>query len=343
MLKSILSTSFKTHTHGFYITLGGVYALKMRAEEVVDVHFFPCDDQGDMHKADFDIWNESRSSAHLNGVVAISVSKMLWTQVSFETPLMGDFEHFSKSYVRRVVSGPLEDFDYVALSSQTGKILSGKVTKPLTECLIVGAQKSELVSAQNRVLSMGIYPERFEFSVLSNCGELLSFMKAQKMSTPLLFVSIDKEQIVLTILREGKIEATRVLEKGIQAYVQEIQQENAFSTEADAWSLFYKGQMSSSMFDYASMKRLIKEIRDFSAFYEMNFGHSVEGVWTSPLGEQFRNFLEGLPRALDLKEFAPDYQKWAFAHGVSLNASVNLKNIGAAWLSVFGLIDVVKN
>ena len=61
------------------------------------------------------------------------------------------------------------------------------------EVLFCGLPSDDIIAAQDRLLEMGIYPERLELGTLATLGGMVSYLKFKQSKSPLLLLEIGEE------------------------------------------------------------------------------------------------------------------------------------------------------
>ena len=88
----------------------------------------------------------------------------------------------------------------------------------------------------------------------------------------------------------------------------------------------------------AIVERLQREIETFAGFYELQTGHSIQGLSIIPSVHTLI-WIEGLvAKALGVALFRPSYTKWLESMGASWDSSVDLQAHGSIWTPTLSLL-----
>jgi hypothetical protein len=146
------------------------------------------------------------------------------------------------------------------------------------EVIFCGAPNDEINASQERLLNLGIFPDRLELGSVATLGALVDCLGFERSKSPTLVLDIGNDTTHSFIISTAGVEASRPIPQGLEAMVPVVQKELGLKDEESARKLF-----KSNTFDFTGMgplliKRLLKELQSSIGFYEVQTGQSVGQV-----------------------------------------------------------------
>lgn len=218
---------------------------------------------------------------------------------------------------------------------------AGKATQK--DALFCGLPADDVLSAQEALLALGIYPERLELGSIATLGAIANYQRFRQTKTPVLVLELGEESTQSFIVSADGVEASRPIASGLAAMIPEVQKELGLKDEESAKKLFY-----SNTFDFTSMggslvKKLLKELQSSIGFYEVQTGQSIGGLLCLQLPANLGWLGATLASALGVSPYKLDLLPWAESLGVTLAPGVQPATPDERWLGLFGLIVSHEN
>lgn len=206
------------------------------------------------------------------------------------------------------------------------------------EALFCGVPSDDVIQWQEKLLELGLYPERLELGTVATLGALVSYQKFKQSKTPLLLLEMGDEATQCFILTADGVDISRPIASGISAMIPVVQKELGLKDEESAKKLFY-----SNTFDFTSMggsliKKLLKELQSSIGFYEVQTGQSIGAVLCTQLPSSLAWLSPTIASALGVQPFKAELLPWAQSLGISLAPGVTLAAPDERWLGLFGLM-----
>jgi len=211
------------------------------------------------------------------------------------------------------------------------------------EALFCGMPSEDIIAWQDKLLELGIYPERLELGTVATLGALVSYLKFKQIKTPLLLLEMGDDATQCFILSTDGVEISRPIASGIAAMVPVVQKELGLKDEESAKKLFY-----SNTFDFTSMgttliKKLLKELQSSIGFYEVQTGQSIGQVLCTHLPANLSWLSTSLSNALGVNTAKLELVSWAESLGITLAPGVALTGAEERWIGLFGLMATYNN
>lgn len=206
------------------------------------------------------------------------------------------------------------------------------------EALFCGMPSEDIIAWQDKLLELGIYPERLELGTVATLGALVSYLKFKQIKTPLLLLEMGDDATQCFILSTDGVEISRPIASGIAAMVPVVQKELGLKDEESAKKLFY-----SNTFDFTSMgttliKKLLKELQSSIGFYEVQTGQSVGQVVCLGVPPSLEWLDRSIAAALGISSMSIELEPWLASRGVTLAPGAAAARSGLRW---FGLLSLM--
>ncbi len=211
------------------------------------------------------------------------------------------------------------------------------------EALFCGLPSEDVITWQDTLLSVGVYPERLELGTVATLGALVSYQKFKDSKTPVLVLEMGDESTQSFIVSADGIDITRPISSGVASMIPVVQKELGLKDEESAKKLFY-----SNTFDFTSMggtliKKLLKELQSSIGFYEVQTGQSIGGVLCLQLPPSLGWLGSTVAGALGVSPSKVEIAPWAESLGITFAPGVQPAAPDERWLGLFGLIATYEN
>lgn len=211
------------------------------------------------------------------------------------------------------------------------------------EALFCGLPSEDVLTWQDTLLGLGIYPERLELGTVATLGALASYQKFKGSKTPVLVLEMGDEATQSFIVSADGVDISRPIASGVAAMIPVVQKELGLKDEESAKKLFY-----SNTFDFTSMggaliKKLLKDLQSSIGFYEVQTGQSIGGVLCLQLPTSLNWLGTTVAGALGVAPSKIEVAPWAESLGITLAAGVEPAAPDERWLGLFGLIASYEN
>ena len=206
------------------------------------------------------------------------------------------------------------------------------------EVLFSGLPSEDVITAQDKLLEQGIYPERLELGTLATLGGMVNYLKFKQSKSPLLLLEIGDELTQSFILSADGVDISRPIPSGIAAMIPVVQKELGLKDEESAKMLFY-----SNTFDFTSMggtlvKKLLKELQSSIGFYEVQTGQSIGNVFCTQLPASLTWLGTTMAGALGVTPLKMDMMPWLESLNIKLADGVSPNPPDERWAGLFSLI-----
>ncbi len=208
------------------------------------------------------------------------------------------------------------------------------------EVLFCGLPSEEIIAAQDRLLELGVYPERLELGTVATLGGIANYLKFKQSKSPLLLLEIGEEVTQSFILSAEGVDVSRPIPSGIAAMIPVVQKELGLKDEESAKKLFY-----SNTFDFTSMgltlvKKLLKELQSSIGFYEVQTGQSIGSVFCTqlPASLTWLGATMAGNGALGVPMFKMDMVPWLESLNIKLADGISPNPPDERWAGLFSLI-----
>ena len=206
------------------------------------------------------------------------------------------------------------------------------------EVLFAGLPADDIITAQDKLLEEGIYPERLELGTLATLGGMVNYLKFKQSKSPLLVLEIGDELTQSFILSADGVDISRPIPSGISAMIPVVQKELGLKDEESARKLFY-----SNTFDFTSMggtlvKKLLKELQSSIGFYEVQTGQSIGNVFCTQLPASLTWLGTTMAGALGVSVLKMDMLPWLESLQIKLADGVAPNPPDERWAGLFSLI-----
>jgi hypothetical protein len=233
-----------------------------------------------------------------------------------------------------------EKFAIVVLNANDGTDYELEVGKMVTqkEVVFVGGNNGELLTAQDRLLALGVFPEGLELGTLSALGGLVNYHDFAQLKAPTLVLEIDADSTQSFIITAGGLDATRSIPQGLETMIPVVQKELNLKDEESARKLFF-----SNTFDFTNMgvllvRKLLKELQSLIGFYEVQTGQSIGQVLCTQLPPKLAWLGNIIAKELSVSVLKLNLTDWLKSRQVTFANPSASASLDSRWLGLFSLM-----
>lgn len=336
---------FGTKTKGLFVDVTGETAFVARASGIKPP--FTIEEIREISVADVTEGAEAiraiagaRGTGYTTAVCAVYPASRLVGRVSIE-PRKFREEGYMSEVVHEALKINPADYSLFTLSPEDGSDASAMKSPP-RDLLVCGAPSDELGVQQERLLELGLYPQRMEIGTVSAVGGVVHYLALTESKAPTLLLEIGSETTNVFVVTRDGVEISRSVAFGINSMIPQIQRELTLKDEESARKLFF-----SNSFDFTGMgaqltKRLVRELQASIGFFEVQTGQSV-GQLACTLVPSKVNWLEqSLAETLGMKVLLIDHAAWLRSMDITVAEKVQTAGLGSAWTGLFCLMGQYK-
>jgi hypothetical protein len=341
--------SLSNKTKGYFVDLNDQAALMARTsaplapmviEELKEV---PVTDEASLERAFREFAEKKAGGAYMHASCGIYPSKRVVRRVTLDIKRVKE-----PGYLAEICTQQLRvEADKCTLSvlhAQDGSDYDiGRVTTQ-KEVLFVGGQNDELLTAQERLLTLGVFPNRLELGTVATLGAVSDYHTVNQIKAPTLVLEMDADSTQSFIVGGGGVDVSRSIPQGLDSMVPVVQKELNLKDEESAKKLFF-----SNTFDFTNMggllvKKLLKELQSLIGFYEVQTGQSIGQVICTQLPQKLAWLGGAVAKELGVGPFKPDFPAWLSSHEITFANPADSANLDSRMIGLFGLMlyyDVV--
>ena len=276
------------------------------------------------------------SSGYAHATCGVYPAKRLVRRHTLEPKKVKEPAYFNEIYTQqfRIDS---EKYTVKALNPDDGSEYD-MVKATQKEALFCGMPSEEIITIQDKLLELGVYPERLELGTLALMGGLVNYLKFKQSKSPVLLLEIGEDSTQSFIISAEGVDISRPIPSGVAAMIPVVQKELGLKDEESAKKLFY-----SNTFDFTSMggalvKKLLKELQSSIGFYEVQTGQSIGNVLCTQLPTSLNWLGTTMAGALGVPLLKMDMLPWLESLDIKLANGVSLSQPEEHWAGLFSLI-----
>ncbi|MDB6115917.1 MAG: hypothetical protein JWQ83_2072 [Lacunisphaera sp.] len=332
---------FATKSKGFCVEIGEYSTLLARLTQpeapflVEELKEFPTADAGAI--SDWVNATDGKgSTGYIHATCGIYPSKRVVRRHTVDLKRLKEPAYFNEIFSQQFRIEP-EKYNIRALHPTDGSDFD--TTKNTNkEVLFAGLPLDDIITAQDKLLEQGVYPERLELGTLATLGGMVNYLKFKQSKSPLLLLEIGDELTQSFILSAEGVDISRPIPSGISAMIPVVQKELGLKDEESARKLFY-----SNTFDFTSMggtlvKKLLKELQSSIGFYEVQTGQSIGNVFCTQLPASLTWLGTTMAGALGVSVLKMDMLPWLESLQIKLADGVAPNPPDERWAGLFSLI-----
>ena len=313
---------FSKKTKGYFVEMNESSVLFARTTsdaspmEVEDLRECAVTDEAGIAEALKQLQPKKHPSGYLHASVGVYPPKRIVRKHTLELKKMKEQGYMADLFTQQLRIEQ-DKFTIAMINATDGADYDlGKANQK--EVIFCGAPNEEITATQEKLLNLGIYPDRLELGSVATLGALVDCLGFEKTKSPTLVLDIGNDTTHSFIVSSAGVEASRPIPQGLEAMVPVVQKELGLKDEESARKLF-----KSNTFDFTGMgplliKRLLKELQSSIGFYEVQTGQSVGQVLCVQLSPKLA-WLEGsLATSLGIGSLKFDPVPWLRSRKVSV-------------------------
>jgi hypothetical protein len=334
--------SFSKRTKGFFIDITGEAALMARTSAtdapmvIEELREVPAADEAALKNAVKELQGK-RSGGFLRACCGVYPPHRLVRRVTLDLKRVKEPEYFKEICTQQF---RLDDDKCMiaVLSAADGTDYDAGRATPQKEVVFVGGTNEELLAVQEKMLGLGIYPERLELGTLAVLGAVANYHVFAQLKAPTLLLEMDADSTQAFVIGAGGLDVSRSIPHGFGAMISVVQKELNLKDEESARKLFY-----SNTFDFTNMgglltRKLMKELQSLIGFYEVQTGQSIAHVLCTQMPPKLSWLGGAIAKELGVELLKVDFVDWLKSQGISFASSAEPSGLDARWLPVFGLM-----
>lgn len=258
------------------------------------------------------------------------------SRVSLDGRKLGD-----SGYLESVVAESLkidpDGYRFLTISPIDGSPVAAAKNQA-KEVLVCGAPLAELNGSQDKLLTMGVFPDRMEIGTVASVGGLVNYLKFANETSPTLLLEVGNGKTQVFVVSDKGVEIARTVAFGISSMIPLVQKELALKDEESARKLFF-----SNSFDFTGMgpqltKRLLRELQASIGFYEVQTGQSISQLCCTMLPSKVTWLQHTLAEVLGMSVVDFHHASWLESMGIGLSPEAQGVELGPMWSSLLFLL-----
>ena len=335
--------SFSKKTNGYFVDLNNESALMVRTSGfgvpmvIEEMREVPAADEAAVQQAAKDLVGKRTGGGYMRARCGVYLPHRLVRRVTLDLKRLKEADYF-KEICSQQFRLEEEKCTLAVLNAADGTDYdSGKVTTQ-KEVIFTGGPNDELLAAQQRLLALGIFPERMELGTLASLGGLMDYHTFAQLKTPTLVLEIDADSTQSFVVGAAGLDLSRAIPHGFGAMITVVQKELNLKDDESARKLFY-----SNTFDFTNMgglltRKILKELQSLIGFYEVQTGQSIGQVLCTQMPPKLAWLSGSIARELGVTALKLDFTGWLKTHEITFASSTESSELDARWLAVFGLM-----
>ncbi len=206
------------------------------------------------------------------------------------------------------------------------------------EALFCGMPAEEIITWQDKLLELGLYPERLELGTVATLGALVHYQNFKQSKSPVLLLEMGSDATQSFIVGADGVEVSRPIASGIADMIPVVQKELGLKDEESAKKLFYSNTFDFTSMGNALVRKLLKELQSSIGFYEVQTGQSVGSVLCTQLPPTLGWLAGTLAGAVGVSPCKLDLAPWVQSLGITFAAGVQPAAPDERWIGLFGLM-----
>jgi hypothetical protein len=334
--------SFSKKSKGFFIDINGEAALMARTSApeapmvIEEIREVPVADEAALQRAVKELPN-TRSSGYLHASCGVYLPHRIVRRVTLDLKRIKETDYFREICTQQF---RLEEDKCViaVLNAADGSDFDATKATTQKEVIFTGGTNDEILAKQEKLLSLGVFPERLEIGTLAVLGALMNFHAFAQLKSPTLMLELDADSTQSFVIGAGGLDVSRSIPHGFEAMISVVQKELNLKDEESARKLFY-----SNTFDFTNMggvltRKVLKELQSLIGFYEVQTGQSIGQVLCTQMPPKLAWLGGSIAKELGVEALKLDYVDWLKSRGITFASSVEPSGLDGRWLAVFGLM-----
>lgn len=208
----------------------------------------------------------------------------------------------------------------------------------ITRLMFCGAENDDLLTAQNELVDLNVYPQSLEISSVSSLGAIVDYTKRFDVDGAILVLEMSTESSQAFIVREGKVDVTRPISYGIDSMIPVVRQELGLKDEESARKLFYSNTFDFTEVGPKLLRKLIRELQASTGFYEVQTGQTISRIFLPQLPNKLSWVRQVLAETLGVEGLDVEAIKWLRQHDIEFSSEVDPDVIDEEWFGLFSLM-----
>jgi hypothetical protein len=336
--------SFLKEMKGFFIVIDGEAVLMARTSSrnvpmvIEEMREIPVANEAAVQQAAKDLLGKKSGSGYLHASCGIYPPHRLVRRVTLDLKRVKEEDYFREICTQQfrmeedkctlAVLNAADGTDYDA-----GKVTTQK------EVIFTGGPNDELLASQQKLLELGVFPERLELGTVGALGALVNYHAFAQLKAPTLMLETDADSTQSFVVGTGGLDVSRSIPHGFGAMISVVQKELNLKDEESARKLFY-----SNTFDFTNMggmltRKVLKELQSLIGFYEVQTGQSIGQVLCMQMPPKLAWLGGSIAKEMGVELLKLDFPGWLKSRGISFASSAEPSGLDARWLAVFGLMS----
>lgn len=335
--------SFSKKTNGFFIDINGEAALMARTSSpdapmvIEEIREVSVADEAAVQRAAKELQGKRSGSGYMHARCGVYPPHRLVRKVTLDLKRIREPEYFREICLQQFRLEEDKCIIAVLNTADGSDYDAGKVTTQ-KDVVFTGGINDEFLAAQQRLLALGVYPERLELGTLAAVGALVSYHAFAQLKSPTLLLEMDTESTQSFVVGAGGLDESRSIPHGLEAMISVVQKELNLKDDESARKLFY-----SNTFDFTNMggvltRKVLKELQSLIGFYEVQTGQSIGQVLCTQMPPKLAWLGGSIAKELGVESLKLDFADWLKLHGIRFANPAELSGLDARWLAVFGLM-----
>ncbi len=232
----------------------------------------------------------------------------------------------------------LEKNSVAVLNAEQGAEYDAGKTPNLKEVAFAAASIADLEACQNRLLALGLYPERLELGTVATLGALADYHRFAELKTPTLLLEIDADNTLAFVIGAGGLDVARPIPHGLNAMIPVVQKELNLQDEESARKLFLSNTFDFTNIGGLLIRKLLKELQSLIGFYEVQTGQSIGHVMCTQLPPKLTWLSNAVGKELAVDVLNLNLAEWLTARQITFGEPAAATEFDARWLGLVSLM-----
>lgn len=204
--------------------------------------------------------------------------------------------------------------------------------------LVCGAKHDEIVEVQNKLVSIGVYPNRLEIGTIGTIGILKRVIRTREEKSPVLFLEMESESTNAIIVGSKGVEMARRIDCGARQLAGALKEEMNLKDEAAAEKILLSKDFDLGPIAPKILRRLLRELQSSIGFYEVQTGHSVGRVHCLKQGSKLGWMEYSICDLLSLTSIDVDLVELLQKHEITFRTEELAKTVDITWVGLLALV-----
>lgn len=335
--------SLSKKTKGFFIEINGQAALMARTSSpdaplvIEEMKEIPAGDDAAVQAAVKELVGKKSGSGYMHARCGVYPPRRLVRRITLDLKRVKEPGYFIEICAQQLRM-EAEKCTIAVLHAADGSDYEVAKVTTQKEVVFVGGPNDELLALQERLLTLGVFPERLELGTFATLGGLADYQSFAQLKAPTLVLEMDAESTQSFIISASGLDVSRWIPQGLDAMVPVVQKELNLKDEESARKLFF-----SNTFDFTNMgglliKKLVKELQSLIGFYEVQTGQSIGQVLCTHLPPKLTWLGNAIAKELGVGVLQLDLVGWLKSRQITFAAPAAPSNPDPRWLGLFSLM-----